>query len=159
MTEITLVNLAAPTITLVNLAEPTITLVNLAEPTITLVQTGFGLQGPPGGAAITLIAAINLGGNRVVTGAASYADNTDPATVGSAIGVTQGAATMGSPVNIVAIGELDGFFGLTVNSPVYLSANGTTTQTLPTSGYIQKIGVAISTTKILLNFNPPMVQL
>ena len=118
-----------------------------------------GIPGPAGGAALQLIAGINLGGNRVVTDAATYADNTDLNTIGKAIGITAGAAVIGAPVNIVAVGELDGFFGLTLNEPVYLSINGTGTQTLPTTGYIQRVGVAISSTKILLNFSEPIGQI
>lgn len=132
------------------------------QPTTVITSIGLpGMQGQQGesGGTIQLIAGINLGGNRVVTGNSTYADNTELSTIGRAIGVTQGAAVAGDPVGVVLLGELDGFFGLTVNEPVYLSVSGTTTQTLPTSGYIQRIGVAISTTKILLNLSDPIGQL
>ena len=115
-----------------------------------------GLTGPTGGTAIELIAGIDLGGNRVVTGEAGYADSSDLATISRAVGITVGAATAGSPVNIVASGELDGFFGLTVNTPVFLSTNGTLTHTAPVAGYIQRIGVAVSSTKILINIQEPL---
>lgn len=125
--------------------------------TSTIITSGIqGPQGPPGVATIQLVAGISLGGNRVVTGAANYADNTDIATAGRAIGMTQGAAVLGATVNIVTVGELDGFSGLTINNPVYLSTNGTTTQVLPITGYIQRIGVAISATKILINLSEPL---
>jgi hypothetical protein len=118
-----------------------------------------GIRGPigiTGGHGIELVAGINLGGNRVVTGAAEYADCTDLETIGRAIGITTGAANTGLPVTIAASGELDGFTGLTLNEPVYLSTVGTTTQTVPTSGYMQKLGVAISTTKLLINIQEPL---
>jgi hypothetical protein len=129
-----------------------------------LVMLAAGIQGPQGlrgpiglsgGTGFELIAGIDLGGNRAITGIAEYADNTDFKTIGRTIGITAGAASAGLPVSIVANGELDGFFGLTVNDPVYLSVNGTTTQTIPTTGYLQKLGVAVSDTRILIRINEP----
>ncbi len=131
-----------------------------------LVTIAAGTQGPQGirgpiglsGAGlIELTAGMDVGGNRVVTGSAEYADNTDLSTIGRIIGITVGAALSGSLVNIMANGELDGFYGLTVNEPVYLSTNGTITQALPTAGYLQKLGVAISATSILINISNPWV--
>ena len=118
-----------------------------------------GIRGPAGaagGTSIELTAAIDLGGNRVVTGNSVYADNTDLATIGKVIGLTIGAVTSGLPVSIVANGELDGFSGLEINAPIYLSVNGTTTQALPATGYLQKLGIAISATKILIRINEPL---
>lgn len=150
----------------IEVVETSIGIVVVDEPSIEYVEIGIqgprgvaGIPGPAGGAALQFIAGSDLGGNRVVTGASTYADNTDLTTIGRAIGLTQGAAAIGEPVNIVTIGELDGFFGLITNDPVYLSTDGTTTQTVPTTGYIQRIGVAISTTKISLNFSDPIGQL
>jgi hypothetical protein len=128
----------------------------------TIVQSGFqGPQGPPGlvGPSTMVTPATALGGNRVVTGIATYADNTDITTLGNAIGVTQTSTLANTPVTLTTSGELDGFSNLVPNGSVYLSTLGTVTQILPSVGYIQKIGVAISTTKILLNFNPPLVQI
>ncbi len=115
-----------------------------------------GEQGLSGRSSLELVAEINLGGNRVITGSARYADNTDLGTIGRAIGVTSGAASTGLPVSVVVFGELDGFSGLAVNEPVYLSTNGTITQALPATGYLQKVGVAVSETKILIRINEPL---
>lgn len=129
------------------------------------VVIAAGSQGPAGirghvgisaGSSFELIANIDLGGNRVVTGAAAYADRTNMATIGRAIGITLGAANTGLPVGIATSGELDGFYGLTNNEPVYLSTNGTVTQVLPTTGYLQKLGVAVSPTKLLINIQEPL---
>jgi hypothetical protein len=105
---------------------------------------------------ITLTAGTDLGGNRVVTGAVEYADNTNLDTLTKAIGVTAGAAILGEPIHVISGGELEGFFGLTPNQPVYLSVNGTVTQTLPVTGYIQRIGVAVTSTKIIINLSEPL---
>lgn len=129
------------------------------SPPITVLAGVQGPKGVSGSSSFQLTAGANLGGNRVVTGAAAYADNTDLTSIGRAIGVTQGAAVEGDSVSIAATGELDGFSGLTVNQPVYLSVNGTITQTLPVVGYIQRVGVAISGTKISINFSDPIGQL
>jgi hypothetical protein len=116
-----------------------------------------GIPGPAGGAAVQLTAAAALGGNRVVTGASTYADNADVSSAGLAVGVTMGAASVGATVNIIVIGELDGFAGLTVNQPVYIAANGTLSQTPPATGYLQRMGVAVSATKLLINISPPLI--
>ena len=143
--------------------EPAVTVVHSRPVGVnTVILAGLGLQGPPGiagttGAALQLIAGMALGGNRVVTGAAQYADSSDLATAGRAIGITQGAASLGAPVNIVASGELDGFFGLIVDQPAFVAANGTVSQSLPGSGYLQSLGVAVSASRLLINISPPLI--
>ena len=128
--------------------------------------TEVGVQGPPGargpigppsGSAITIVAGADLGGNRVVTGAAAYADSSDIATAGRAIGVTIIAAVEGDNIDIICAGELGGFSGLVVNGLIYTGNNGTLTQVLPTEGYIQTLGVVVSPTKILVNISPPII--
>lgn len=127
---------------------------------LTGVQGQQGIQGPigkAGGSEITYIAPIYLGGNRVVTSEIIYADSSDILTVGKVIGITKTSAISFAPITIQVIGELNGFFGLIPNLPVYLSTLGNITQTLPLSGYIQKIGIATSSTTILINISEPIV--
>lgn len=134
--------------------------VQVSQPNAIVQVNGLqGIKGNTGASSsVTIAAPINLGGNRVVMANGHYADNTDFATVNKAIGLTQGAAITGADVVIVISTELDGFAGLTPNDPIYLSTNGTVTQTLPLTGYIQQVGVAISTTKILVNLMMPIAQ-
>jgi hypothetical protein len=106
---------------------------------------------------ITVTPISNLGGNRVVMANNEYADNTILSTVGKAIGFTKNAVNSGSPVEIINNNFLDGFSGLTINENIYLSINGTITQTVPTTGYIQNLGIAISSTSILINIQQPLV--
>ena len=136
--------------------------VSITTSLTTIVQSGFqGPQGPPGlvGPSTMVTPTTALGGNRVVTGIATYADNTDLTTLGKAIGVTQTSTLANTPVTLTTQGELDGFSDLAPNGSIYLSTNGTITQIVPSVGYIQKIGVAISTTSAIINFNPPLVQI
>jgi len=105
---------------------------------------------------VSIVSPTNIGGNRAVLGNGNYADNTDTATIGSVIGITKTATTTGENMLIAYAGELNGFFGLTVNQSVYLSTNCTLTQTPPTSGYIQKLGVAVSSSSVLINISTPI---
>ncbi|MDD4995785.1 MAG: hypothetical protein PHW53_04980 [Patescibacteria group bacterium] len=116
-----------------------------------------GIPGPSGGVALQLTAGVALGGNRLITGAAQYADSSDAATAGRAIGITAGAASAGALVDVVVAGELDGFGGLTINSPVYASVNGTFTQTEPVTGYSQQVGIAVSASKLMVRLFPPII--
>lgn len=122
----------------------------------TEVQWLASLQGSSALLYATLVASIPLGGNRAIMANGQYADFTDISTLGKVIGITQVAVDIGESVNIVYAGNLNGFTGLTINEPVYLSSNGTLTQILPTSGYIQKLGQATSSDTILININAPI---
>lgn len=97
-----------------------------------------------------------IGGNRAVLSSGYYADCTDTATIGRVIGITMTATTIGELMAVAYAGELNGFYGLTPNQPVYLSTNGTVTQTPPISGYIQKLGVAKNSGSILINIETPI---
>ena len=129
-----------------------------------LVVLKAGIKGDKGdtgtsgaiGGNIFITAPVNLGGNRVVMIDGNYADNTDVATLNKAIGLTKTSALSGAEVELVIVSELTGFSTLTPNEIVYLSTNGTITQVLPVSGYIQQIGVAFSSTKILINISSPI---
>jgi hypothetical protein len=106
----------------------------------------------------TIVAPVALGGNRLVMGDGNYADNTDLNTVDKCIGFTKISAILGANVNVISTGELNGFTGLTVNEPVYVSTTGNYTQVLPTSGYIQKVGIPINSTTILVNLSDPTIK-
>ena len=69
--------------------------------------------------------------------------------VGQCIGIidTKPAATT---AKVLLIGPYEGFAGLSRGNPVFLSTSGTATTTKPISGYLHRLGVAVSTTKILL---------
>lgn len=81
-----------------------------------------------------------------------YKADANDATIRPAIGVV-GSKTGGDgeTVEIVLIGVLTGWTSLSEGAPVYLSETpGTFTQSAPS--YVQQVGVALSTTDILFNF-------
>lgn len=123
----------------------------------------IGVPGPSGSSVqfTQVNAAQALGGNRVVVltpSGAIYADNRSPSHANKIVGVTVGAASMGSNASIQAAGELDGFSALTPGDPVYLSIDGIITQTLPNSGFLSQIGVAKTSTKVLINIQPSIAR-
>jgi len=120
----------------------------------------YGEQGIPGvngvsGNTASLVAGANLGGNRAIIDAATYADNTNVTHANRVIGITQGAASIGANVTVQVSGELSGFSGLSLG-PVYLSTNGTLTQTIPTTGILQQLGIAINPTTIIIYILPAL---
>jgi len=121
-------------------------------------------QGPPGvsgaSATISYMAGTNLSGGIAVilsSSTAIAANSTTLAHAGKVVGITTGAVLIGNPATIQASGELEGFSGLTINSKVYLQSNGTITSTIPTTGFIQQVGVALTTTKVLINIQPSLI--
>lgn len=77
--------------------------------------------------------------------------------VGKVVGITKGASSTGSYVTIISTGgQLDGFSGLTVGAKYYLSTNGQLTTTVPTTGFIQQMGVAMTTTMLAVNLGLPI---
>lgn len=135
--------------------------INASSPNSVLISAGIqgpiGISGTEGSSSVSLISPNTLGSNRAVTASIDYASSSDLTTVSKTIGFTQGSVVSGNLVTIVLSGPLDGFSGFTINLPVYLSTLGTVTQTVPTSGYIQKVGVALTTTKLLINLDPPIL--
>lgn len=67
-----------------------------------------------------------------------------------AIGITKHAAEADSVVEVVPVGELGGFTGLTPGATLYLGTEGAITFIEPDIGIIQQIGFAISDTTILV---------
>lgn len=82
------------------------------------------------------------------------ASNTNNTHSNKVIGIITQAVSINQSVNIQTAGELDGFFGLTIGEPVYLQYNGTITSTIPAIGFIQQLGIALTSTKILINIQP-----
>jgi hypothetical protein len=131
----------------------------LASQAIVMQSIVSAQQGPPGisSGLVQIIAPVDLGGHRVITSDGGYADNTDLSEVGEAIGFTTGAAVQGDLVTIASSGELGGFSGLIPCLPIYLSVVGTITQIPPVIGFVQKLGMAISPTKIMIHFSDPII--
>lgn len=115
-----------------------------------------GPPGPPGSGTVTITAGKNLSGHRIVAanaaGQAIYADKDLPATWQRILGMTTGAAMAGDFATILPAGEIhEPSWTLDPALPVYLGNSGLLTQTLPTSGAIGQIGVALSATRLLID--------
>lgn len=112
--------------------------------------------GPPGSGAsagplIACIAGEAVGGHRVVairTDGKAYHVSPSDAEADSVAGLTTGAAILGDIVSITAGGEVSEPSWSWTPGSVWLGANGTMTQTVPTSGAIVRIGTALSATAI-----------
>jgi hypothetical protein len=129
-------------------------------------QGPSGPQGIPGLAGdsdtVELNAGETVGGHRVVQmsgiGTAQYADRTVLAHAGRVLGITEHAAEAGEPVRIRKEGHLE-FNGWTwiANRHVFLTTSGLMTQTQPTSGLVQVVGVATSPTTMLVRIHEPNI--
>lgn len=121
-----------------------------------------GPPGPPGSdSKAYLIAGESLGGNRVLTlsaGQAVYASNLNNNHLGRVIGLSTTAVVSGASVEVIQQGELNGFSGLVQDTKYYLGDNGVLVDSAPSSGFIQQIGVASSSTKLLINIQAPIAR-
>ena len=102
------------------------------------------------------IATRDIGGLRVLLADQSYADSSDSNSYGKVIGITKGAVLTGDWVEIITSSELNGFTDLIPNKAIYLGLNGLITQIVPTTGYIQQLGVALTSTSISVNISLPI---
>lgn len=132
---------------------------------VTVVGTDLvglqGPQGPPGGT-ITKMAAANIGGQRVLaftpTGVV-HADPTNQAHRFSALAVSEGAASTGTPVTCLTAGEVTELaWSWTPGLPVFVGVAGVPTQVLPVApSWQRQIGTAITPTTIFLQFHPTTI--
>lgn len=103
------------------------------------------------GLTVTRTAGEALGGTRAVRVAAdgkAYYANPD-ATARFTIGITTGAALIGAPLTIQVEGELEEVsWSWTDSEVVWLAANGTLTQTVPTTGTLLQVGIPMGPTKL-----------
>ena len=119
-------------------------------------------QGPAGVSATTTFqvqAGEALGGHRAVVieaGKAMYASKDNPLHANRVVGITSGAAALNDLVTIYSYGELDGFAGLTPDDKLYVQDTGIISNLLPTTGFIQQIGISFSATKALILFQPSL---
>lgn len=107
-----------------------------------------------------LVATEPIGGHRIVkavVGGCAYADSSSISDINTVIGITESAYSIGDSVQIRLSGEVtEPSWNFTIGS-VYLGINGLLTQTAPTIGFIQQIGIATSSNTILINIKQPIV--
>jgi hypothetical protein len=140
----------------------TTSVITVTNETTSVIVAG-GEQGPPGISASTSIiitAGENLSGGApvvLINGKAYKAVNTAIEQANKIIGVTKGSISLDRTGLVLGYGELNGFNGLISDAPVYVSEMGTLVSTLPISGYIQQIGIALNSTTILINIQPSLI--
>ncbi len=119
-----------------------------------------GPPGPAGGAGFTLPTDSDIGGSRAVAtsgGYAVYADSSDVSL--PAIGISMGAVSAGDDVTVQSGSKLTvSGAGWTPGQPVYTSVNGLLTQTEPTTGFSQVLGVAHDATTLLIEVQKPVIR-
>ena len=107
---------------------------------------------------VGIIAAENLGGHRIVTVDGYYASKDTETDKFKVLGMTTGAASITAEATV----QISGFieepsWNWTVGTPVFLSANGLLTQTVPTSGYRQIVGKPKTATILFIEISEPIV--
>jgi hypothetical protein len=134
----------------------------VGESTVLLVtsleQGPAGPPGPPGaqGESLVGVAGAALSGHRLVAvdgaGAMVYATGPD------AIGLTLNAAAVGGNVTVQQGGFLsEPSWSWIPGQPVFQVGAGQLTQTIPTTGMLRQVAVALSPTKIALDLQPPTI--
>ena len=129
----------------------------------TAEQGPEGIQGEPGPSGATTVtgtAGAILSGHRIVTYDASgnlvYASSADTSAL-SVFGLLLNAAALGDDVTVQTYGKVtEPSWTWTPLEPLYLSTNGTLTQTAPTTGYLVRLGYAVSATSIMLAVEPAL---
>jgi hypothetical protein len=120
--------------------------------------SGIGIQGPGGVTSAVVSTAqtlVPLSGHRAVcirNGYAEYADNTTPLV--DVAGITTGSGSIEVPIHT---------FGLLTEpswdwteGDIYLGTEGNLTQVVPSSGYLVRLGHAVSPTTILVSIDSPV---
>jgi len=124
-----------------------------------------GPQGPPGSAGaqtLSITAAQNLSGHRMVvatSAGAVYADPTNPAHADALLGITIGAALSGDQVTVLVAGEMiEPSWSWTPGLPLYVTTSGLLSHTPPSTGWVQIAALAVTPTRILLTTRQSILQ-
>jgi hypothetical protein len=133
-------------------------------PALSLVLSNVLIVTPSGPATyvyINMVASQNISIHTVVapdgTGGVVYATNNNPSQVGKPMGIAWNSATSGNQVQVITTGEVDESTWNWNPGEVYLGINGGLTQTPPTSGILQVIGVALTATRLSVGIQLPII--
>lgn len=119
-----------------------------------------GPIGPAGTATLSCVAGAILSGNRMVTydalSTVVYASSAD-ASAHAVLGMTLGAALAGAAVSVQTYGKIvEPSWSWTPLEPVYLSTDGTLSQTAPITGYCVRLGFALDAHTLMLAIEPAL---
>ncbi len=119
-----------------------------------------GTPGTPGNLLTRYAAAIVAGHQAVrsITGGIGPATSDDLLGAGATLGISTNAAQVGQPVTVQSSGELIEQTWNWKPGAVFLGLSGALTQTPPTTGVLQQIGVSTSPTSILVDIQDPTVR-
>ncbi len=105
---------------------------------------------------ISLTAGENIGFGKVVgiqNGVAVLYDPTNEDMYNLAIGIAKTSAVSGNLIRVALAGKISGFTGLQANKTYYATTAGGMSINDPESGMLRSVGIAISTTELLLDFS------
>ncbi len=105
------------------------------------------------------IAGENIGSNlavRLHNGQIFLASQNISTHANKVIGITSTSAQQNNPISVQTTGQLNGLFGLIADEPIFLSINGILTQNIPTTGFIQQVGIAITSTTMFISIQPSL---
>lgn len=128
-------------------------------------ETGqTGAAGQSGGLGLVTTAAEAMGGHRAfvldANGQTLYADCNNILHFGRVGGITLNAVSQGGTVSCVRNGLVnEPSWAWLPNLPVYLGRSGLLTQVLPSIGFSQVLGVALSNTALFVNPREPIFTL
>ncbi|WP_081007713.1 hypothetical protein [Comamonas testosteroni] len=120
-----------------------------------------GIPGPTGGQVLQRSAGMDTSALLVVYedlfGSVWPADPDAESDVLALLGVTVSAAVAGQPINVQRMGHIDdAAWQLQPGKRVFLGGQGRLTQEPPQAGYDVLIGMAITSTRLLLNIQDPI---
>lgn len=101
-----------------------------------------------------------VGGHRaiaLVNNFAVHADQANAAHNGLCVGISTQAAAAGGTVAVQVFGPMaEPGWVWTPNQPIYVGGDGVLTQTPPVTGWLQRVAVALTSTKIFVDPQPPI---
>jgi len=128
----------------------------VSEPLRIVVGTGYNQNLVTTGTIDVSVTAQEVFGAYRAVGYDGFYTQPDIDSLSTYAGVTRMATIVGDPINVVREGLMtENGWTWTPDAPIFISANGTLTQTLPTAGNpVRRIGWAISATEINLDPYP-----
>ena len=122
-----------------------------------------GPAGPVGMVALELVASGPISGARAVVtrggGDATYPDGATPADGAAIIGISTHAAADGAPVRVQLAGPLEDPAFAWSTGPVFADHMGVLTQIAPQNSWLRQVGVAVTPTKLVVQFGPAIETL
>ena len=103
---------------------------------------------------ITLIAGESIVSDRAVvvdSGSVFHFDTTNSTYYGRSVGVSKNSANIGETVEVIVSGYYNSGLSLTEGQKYYATSTGALSTTPPTSGIVQIIGIALTSSKFLVD--------